>query len=84
LGKLYFVETADISEDNVADTIKQDVIGRLKSKILSRTRFDGVIMNNAFKNVTPKFFYDLINVVGMKLKSEGTVFFSIQENRGLL
>jgi glycosyltransferase involved in cell wall biosynthesis len=84
LGKLYFVETEEVTENAAQEESKADVIGVLKSKILSRTKFDGAIINNSFKNITPKFFYDLVNVIGMKLKSEGTIFFSVPENRGVL
>ena len=56
----------------------------LKSKIVTRTRFDGVIINNTFENITPKFLFDLLNVVGMKLKADGILFFSVPEDRGIL
>jgi glycosyltransferase involved in cell wall biosynthesis len=60
-----------------------DKIGILKSKITQRTKFDGIIVNNAFLKITPKFFYDLTNVLASKLKKEGLLFFSIPEKRGL-
>lgn len=84
LGKLFFVEV----EDNIEKSDKEfgmfDKVGFLKTKILSRTRFDGVIINNTFSRLPPKFFYDLVNVIGMKLRSDGILFFSLPEDRGLL
>jgi len=72
------------SQQQDAESAALDEIGFLKSKILSRTRFDGVIINNTFSNMTPKFFYDLLNVIAMKLRSDGILFVSIPENRGIL
>ena len=83
-GKLFYLEVADIFKKTEKDSISTDAVGLLKSKILSRTRFDGAIINNAFKSITPKFFYDLLNVLGMKLKVDGLLFFSIPEDRGIL
>ncbi|MBM3708796.1 MAG: glycosyltransferase family 4 protein [Actinobacteria bacterium] len=83
-GKLFFLEFGDVFESIKKDTGSIDEVGFLKSKILSRTRFDGIIINNAFKSITPKFFYDLLNVLGMKLKVDGLIFFSIPEDRGIL
>ncbi|MBU4293223.1 MAG: glycosyltransferase family 4 protein [Actinobacteria bacterium] len=84
IGKVFYLEV-DSDPDNLkADLGALDKVGVLKSKILSRTRFDGVIINNTFKRINPKFFYDLLNVVGMKLKTDGILFFSVPENRGLL
>lgn len=60
-----------------------DEVGILKSKMIQKTKFDGIIVNNAFPKITPKFFYDLINVLALKLKREGLLFFSIPEKRGL-
>jgi glycosyltransferase involved in cell wall biosynthesis len=83
-GKLFYLEVGDDFGSSKTDAGILDKIGFLKSKILTRTRFDGVIINNAFKNFTPKFFYDLLNVIGMKLKVDGLLFFSIPEDRGIL
>jgi len=84
IGKVFYLEV-----DSELDSLKTDLgalgkVGVLKSKIMSRTRFDGVIINNTFKRINPKFFYDLLNVIGMKLKTDGILFFSVPENRGLL
>ncbi|MBM3705438.1 MAG: glycosyltransferase family 4 protein [Actinobacteria bacterium] len=90
LGKIFYLELKDfpVSEEKSQQQDKEeavlDEIGFLKSKILSRTRFDGVIINNTFSAITPKFFYDLLNVIAMKLRSDGILFFSIPENRGIL
>ncbi len=84
LGKLFFVEVGNIVSEREKDLGMFDKIGFLKTKILSRTRFDGVIVNNTFSKLSPKFFYDLLNVIGMKLRTDGVLFFSIPENRGIL
>ena len=84
LGKLFYVEVADNTADENMEPVVFDKVGFLKSKILSRTRFDGAIINNTFSKLSPRFFYDLVNVVGMKLKSDGILFFSLPEERGLL
>ncbi|MBM3700850.1 MAG: glycosyltransferase family 4 protein, partial [Actinobacteria bacterium] len=82
-GKIFYIETTD--EDTKAEQEKSelDSIGYLKSKIIARTRFDAVIMNNAFYSITPKFFYDLLNIVGMKLKTDGVLFLSVPEEKGI-
>ncbi len=83
LGKLFFVE---IESEQSATPMGQgifDNIGFVKSRILGRTRFDGAIINNTYKNITPKFFYDLLNVIGMKLKTDGVIFLSIPEKKGV-
>ena len=84
IGKVFYLEVDSALDSLKADLGALDKVGVLKSKIMSRTRFDGVIINNTFKRVNPKFFYDLLNVVGMKLKTDGILFFSVPENRGLL
>jgi len=81
LGKVYFLETEEIKKE--AKGQGPDLIGLLKSRISARTKFEGIIVNNAFSDITPKFFYDLVNVLGAKLKSEGLFFISIPEERGL-
>jgi len=84
LGKLFFLEVDEnVDKQKVEDKIL-DKIGILKSKIIERTKFDGIIVNNVFSKITPKFFYDIINVLGAKLKTDGLLFFSMPENRGLL
>ncbi|MCL4376999.1 MAG: hypothetical protein M1409_01255 [Actinobacteria bacterium] len=84
LGKIFYLEVDDKLENAKIESGILDKIGVLKSKILSRTKFDGVIINNAFTKITPKFFYDLLNIVGLKLKTNGILFFSIPEERGIL
>src|SRR4030043_55994 len=84
IGKVFYLEVGSDQDSLKADLGILDKIGVLKSKIMSRTRFDGIIINNTFKRVNPKFFYDLLNVIGMKLKTDGILFFSVPENRGLL
>jgi glycosyltransferase involved in cell wall biosynthesis len=84
LGKIFYLEIAGNIENPQAESGVLDKIGFLKSKILNRTRFDGVIINNAFEKISPKFFYDLLNVINLKLKIDGVLFFSIPEPRGLL
>jgi len=83
-GKIFYIEVND--KESEEDELKSglDKIGLLKSRMMGRTRFDGVIVNNAFKKITPKFFYDLLNIIGMKLKSEGILFLSIPDERGLV
>ena len=84
IGKVFYLEVDSALDSLKADLGALDKVGVLKSKIMSRTRFDGIIINNTFKRVNPKFFYDLLNVVGLKLKTDGILFFSVPENRGLL
>ena len=84
LGKLFFLEVDEnVDKQKVEDKIL-DKVGILKSKIIERTKFDGIIVNNVFSKITPKFFHDMINVLGAKLKTDGLLFFSMPENRGLL
>ncbi|MDZ7836819.1 MAG: hypothetical protein U5N58_02140 [Actinomycetota bacterium] len=54
LGKIFYLKVQDVAEGQEDD--KLDTFGLLKSKISSRTKFDGIIVNNAFENITPKFF----------------------------
>ncbi len=83
VGKVFWVEM-DIDLAVMEDEEKElDEIGLLKSRITERTKYDGVILNNVFYKISPKFFYDLINVLTSKLKKDGLLFFSIPENRGL-
>ena len=83
VGKIFCLEIDSdfiIPEDEESEL---DEVGILKSKITQRTKFDGIIVNNAFSKITPKFFHDLTNVLASKLKREGLLFFSIPEKRGL-
>ncbi len=84
VGKIFFLEVEDDPKDRSAG--KEDVIdeiGLLKSKITQRTKFDGIVVNNVFKNFTPKFFYDLTNVLSDKLRRDGLLFISLPDERGL-
>ena len=83
LGKLFFVEVESDQSVTPKGQGIFDNIGFVKSRILGRTRFDGAIINNTYKDITPKFFYDLLNVIGMKLKTDGVIFFSIPEKKGV-
>jgi len=83
LGKIFYLETGSDFKTSQIEGKNTDRVGLLKSRILQRTKFDGVIVNNAFDNITAKFFYDLLNVLNMKLKEDGVLFFSLAEKRGL-
>jgi glycosyltransferase involved in cell wall biosynthesis len=83
LGKIFYLEVESEKSGSKMDSSIFDNIGFVKSRIISRTRFDGAIINNTYKNINPKFFYDLLNVIGMKLKTDGLIFFSIPEKKGL-
>jgi glycosyltransferase involved in cell wall biosynthesis len=84
LGKLFLVDLGENTAEARSGEGAPDKIAYLKSKIISRTRFDGVIINNTFENIAPKFLYDLLNVIGMKLKVDGILFFSVPDDRGIL
>lgn len=83
IGKVFYLETGDWKGQD-KNTSELDEIGLLKSQINQRTKFDGIIVMNAFDTITPRFFYDLANVLGEKLKKGGLLFMSLPENRGLL
>ncbi len=82
VGKIFCLEVDDDFVSLEDEDGKLDEIGILKSKITQRAKFDGIIVNNAFSKITPKFFYDLTNVLASKLKRDGLLFFSIPEKRG--
>lgn len=83
VGKVFYMEVEDQNEQD-RDSDNLDEIGILKSHINQRTKFDGIIVMNAFDIITPRFFHDLVNVLGEKLKKGGLLFLSLPENRGLL
>ncbi len=83
LGKIFFIETNLETEKKKIDDDYQDIISGIKNSILKRTSFDAVIVNNAFQSLTPKNFYDIINIINMRLKNDGILFFSIPEKKGL-
>jgi len=83
LGKVSYLEVDEsIDKQKVGHEIL-DKVGLIKSKMSKRYKFDGIIVRDAFSEITPKFFYDLINVLSAKLKSEGMLFFMMPEARGL-
>lgn len=82
VGKIFCLEVEDDFVSLEDEGSNLDKIGILKSKITQRAKFDGIIVNNAFSKITPKFFYDLTNVLASKLKGDGLLFFSIPEKRG--
>ncbi|MBN2072999.1 MAG: glycosyltransferase, partial [Actinobacteria bacterium] len=84
VGKAFYVELGKELEKVSVSGEKEDTVGQLKLKITQRTKFDGIILNNAFSSMKPRFFYDLVNVLSMKIKKGGMFFFSVPENRGLL
>ena len=83
VGKLFYLEVDDDFTAPGNEGANMDEVGILKSRITERTKFDGIIANNAFFNITPKFFHDITNVLSSKLKKDGLLFFSIPEKRGL-
>jgi glycosyltransferase involved in cell wall biosynthesis len=83
VGKVFFLDLD--SQKHKERTGKDlDEIGRLKESITQRTKFDGMIISNAYQEIEPKFFHDLVNVLGEKLKRGGLLFISLPENRGLV
>ena len=83
VGRIFDLEIDEDSVTGEAEVNLLDEVGALKSRIMQRTKFDGIIVNNAFSKISSKFFYDLTNVLASKLKREGLLFFSIPEKRGL-
>ncbi|MCD4669473.1 MAG: glycosyltransferase family 4 protein [Actinomycetia bacterium] len=82
VGKIFYLEAGDPKGQD-GDLDKLDKIGTIKSRINQRTKFDGIIIMNAFTEITPRFFHDLVSVLGRKLKKGGLLFMSLPENRGL-
>jgi hypothetical protein len=83
VGRIFWVEM-DVDLMTAEDEKKElDEIGLLKSKITERTKYEAIILNNVFYKISPKFFYDLVNVLASKLRKDGLLFFSIPEKRGL-
>ncbi|MCE5328890.1 glycosyltransferase family 4 protein [bacterium] len=83
LGKVFFIEINEDARNQKKDSYIQEVLGSIKSAIMKRTNFDTVIVNNVFYGITPKFFYDLISIINLRLKNDGVLFFSIPEKKGL-
>ncbi len=82
LGKVLFFET-NIPQGPGVRKESEDIAGTLKGSIAKRTNFDSIIVNNAYADLTGKLFYDLINILSSKLKSEGLLFFSVPQAKGL-
>jgi len=82
LGKVLFFET-DAQQGPGPRKAGEDIAKTLKDSIARRTNFDSIIVNNAYSDLTGKLFYDLINILKTKLKSEGLLFFSVPEPKGL-
>jgi len=82
LGKIMFFETLP---QDFADkkNESEDIAAVLKNSIAKRTNFDTVIVNNAYPDLTGKLFYDLLNIINARLKSEGLLFFSVPSPKGL-
>ena len=83
LGKVFFIEAGEALKNQKKEQTDQEILLNLKNAILKRTNFDVAIINNAFSGITSKFFYDLINILNMRLKDEAILFFSIPEKKGL-
>ena len=83
LGKVFFIEAGEALKNQKKEQTDQEILLNLKNAILKRTNFDVAIINNAFSGITSKFFYDLINILNMRLKDEAILFFSIPERKGL-
>ncbi|MDD5659103.1 MAG: glycosyltransferase family 4 protein [Actinomycetota bacterium] len=83
LGKVFFIEVNEDTKIQKKSLQMQDILGTIKNIVTKRTNFDTVILNNAFEEITPKFFYDFVNIISLRLKHEGVLFLSIPEKKGL-
>ena len=83
LGKIFFIEISEATNNKKKDQYDKEVLANLKNVIMKRTNFDVAIINNAFHGITSKFFYDFVSVLNMRLKNDGVLFFSIPERKGL-
>jgi glycosyltransferase involved in cell wall biosynthesis len=79
LGKVLFLETGPQKGPKQG----QDPASKLKENIAKRTNFDSIIVNNAYPDLSGRLFYDLVNILKVKLKSDGLFFFSVPEPKGL-
>jgi len=84
VGKVFYLEVDSQKPAVGRNGQELDEIGSLKASINQRTKFDGIIVSNAYHNIEPRFFYDMVNVLSDKLKKKGLLFISLPENRGLL
>jgi glycosyltransferase involved in cell wall biosynthesis len=84
VGNVFFLEVDNQTPVGGKGSEELDEIGNLKASITQRTKFDGIIVSNAYQDIEPRFFYDLVNILSDKLKKKGLLFISLPENRGLL
>jgi len=83
LGKVFFIEVPETLKSSKKEQLDNEIIIEIKNNILKRTNFDLAIVNNAFSGITAKFFYDLVNILNMRLKEDAILFISIPEKKGL-
>ncbi len=82
VGKIFYLEVDSLKQDRKSEG-NIDEIGILKSRINQRTKFDGVIAINPFDKISSRLFYDLISILGKKLKKDGLLFITLPGERGL-
>jgi uncharacterized protein (UPF0335 family) len=83
LGKVFFIEVSEDAKNQKKEQYDYEIQSGIKNAILKRTNFDVIIVNNAFIGITTKFFYEFMNILNMRLKNDGLIFFSIPERKGL-
>ena len=83
LGKVFFIEVSEDAKSQKKEQYDYEIQSNIKKAILKRTNFDVAIVNNAFIGITSKFFFEFINIINLRLKSDGILFFSIPERKGL-
>lgn len=83
LGKVFFIQTGPEIENKKTDENFEKIISNIKTAIQRRASFDAIIVNNAFQGLTSKGFFDILNILNMRLKSDGLIFFSVPEKKGL-
>ncbi len=83
VGKLFNLEVGDYPIEPESKYTGHDGVGILESRITQRAKFDGIIVNKAFFNITPEFFYDVTNILSSKLKKDGLLFYAFPGERGL-
>ena len=83
LGKVFFIEISEDAKNKKKEQYDYEIQSNIKNAILKRTNFDVAIVNNAFVGITAKFFYEFVNIINMRLKSDGVLFISIPERKGL-
>ncbi|MHB1345987.1 MAG: glycosyltransferase family 4 protein [Candidatus Humimicrobiaceae bacterium] len=83
LGKVFFIEVSEDAKSQKKEQYDYEIQSNIKKAILKRTNFDVAIVNNAFIGITSKFFFEFINIINLRLKTDGILFFSIPERKGL-